>query len=52
MTGKTDHDDTYYRDRAASCRARAHGFLMINPGLADLYLTAANIWERLRFTRG
>ena len=45
------HDDIYYRDLAQRCRLRAHGFLVINPGLAELYLTAADVWDRLRFTR-
>lgn len=52
MPGEIDDRDTYYRELAERCRIRASGFLAINPELADLYMTAAGIWDRLRFTRG
>ena len=52
MPGEIDDRDTYYRELAERCRISARGFLVLNPQLADLYLTAAGVWDRLRFTRG
>jgi hypothetical protein len=51
MTGECRGED-YYRELAQSCRNRARGFLALNPVLAELYRTAADVWERLRFTGG
>ena len=51
MPGEIDDRDTYYRKLAERCRISASGFLAINPELADLYLTAADVWDRMRFTR-
>ena len=52
MPGEIDDHGTYCRELAQRCRIRARGFLMLNPDLAELYLAAADVPDRLRFTRG
>jgi len=51
MTFEGDSDN-YYRALAETCRNSARGFGALNPVLAELYRTAAEVWERLRFTSG